>query len=120
MFKFEKLNVWEKSFYLGEKINNLAMQFPDKERFNLSNQLTRAIDSVGLNIAEGSAGQTNYEQIRFIIYANRSLLEVVACLLKAKERGYIYEQLFNELYQECEILSKMLSAFKNALQKNKS
>jgi len=115
MFKFEYLNVWKQVFSLGEEINKIINYFPSKEQFNLSSQLLRAVDSIGLNIAEGSTGQSNAEQRKFISYANRSLLEVVACLLKAKSRGYIEEKNFCKLYNDCEILSIMLNAFKKSL-----
>ena len=64
-FKFEQLRVWQISLEFGEKINSLADEFPRKEMFNLSSQIRRAADSIGLNIAEGSTGHTNAEQKRF-------------------------------------------------------
>jgi four helix bundle protein len=114
-FKFESLRVWQQSLDLGERINLIANAFPAIERFNLSNQIRRAADSIGLNIAEGSIGQTDAEQKRFLIFANRSLLEVIACLIKAKKRNYIDEGTFTELYIACESLSRMLQAFINKL-----
>jgi len=110
-FKFEQLRVWQVSLAFGEKINVIADGFPKKELFNLSNQIRRAADSIGLNIAEGSTGQSNAEQKRFLIFANRSTLEVVACLIKAKLRTYIDETTFQNLYAEAETLVKMIQAF---------
>jgi len=110
-FKFEGLKVWQASLILGEKINVLADEFPKKEMFNLSSQIRRAADSIGLNITEGSTGHTNAEQKRFLLFSNRSVLEVVACLIKAKHRNYINETIFADLYNDCELLSKMLTSF---------
>ncbi len=107
-FKFEKLRVWEASLEFGEKINTLADSFPQKELFNLSSQIRRAADSIGLNIAEGSTSHTNAEQKRFLLFANRSALEVVACLIKAKRRNYIEEKTYHDLYTEAEGLVKMI------------
>ena len=78
-FKFEQLKIGQASLMLGEKINGLTDNFPNKELFNLSSQIKRAADSIGLNIAEGSAGHTNAEQKRFLQFSYRSILEVVAC-----------------------------------------
>ncbi|HEU5168002.1 MAG TPA: four helix bundle protein [Chitinophagaceae bacterium] len=110
-FKFEQLRVWQAALAFGEKINVMADDFPRKELFNLSSQIRRAADSIGLNIAEGSTGQSNAEQKRFLIFANRSTLEVVACLIKAKLRSYIDENAFQLLYTEAETLVKMIQAF---------
>lgn len=110
-FKFEQLRVWQVSLVFGEKINAIADDFPKKELFNLSSQIRRAADSIGLNIAEGSTGQSNAEQKRFLTFANRSTLEVVACLIKAKLRTYIDEITFLALYAEAETLVKMIQAF---------
>ena len=93
-FKFEQLRVWQVSLEFGEKINTLADEFPKKELFNLSSQIRRAVDSFGLNIEEGSTRQSNAEQKRFLIFANRSALEVVACLIKARRKNYLTETIF--------------------------
>lgn len=110
-FKFEQLRVWQVSLVFGEKINVIADSFPKKELFNLSSQIRRAADSIGLNIAEGSTGQSNAEQKRFLIFTNRSTLEVVACLFKARLRTYIDEKNFQALSTEAETLVKMIQAF---------
>lgn len=114
-FKFEKLRVWQYSFDLAEKIVVVANDFPEKERYNLNIQIRRAADSVGLNIAEGSTGQSDPEQKRFLTMANRSALEVVACLMKAKRRRYIDEKMYFELYRDCEKLVIALQTFINKL-----
>jgi four helix bundle protein len=114
-FKFENLVVGKNSLDLGEKINVLADTFPSKELYNLSSQIQRAADSIGLNIAEGSTGQSNPEQKRFLIFANRSALEVAACIIKAKRRSYIDDRTYIEIYKDCENLVRMLQAFINKL-----
>ena len=58
-FKFEKLIVWQKALDLSEMIHQLTLTFPKEELYILSSQMKRAADSVALNIAEGSTGQTN-------------------------------------------------------------
>ena len=111
-FKFEKLIIWQKAMDFGKEINQISMSFPDKEKFNLSSQICRASDSIALNIAEGSIGQSNPEQRKFIGYSIRSLAEVVTCLFKAKRRQYITESFFLQLYNEAYHLINMMSAFR--------
>ncbi|WP_396603250.1 four helix bundle protein [Algibacter sp. R77976] len=114
-FKFEKLLIWQKSMNLGEDINLMIDDFPKKELYNLSSQLLRAVDSVALNISEGSIGQSNPEQTKFLGYSIRSLAEVVTCLHKAIRRGYISEEQFQKYYDESFHLMNMMIAFKNNL-----
>jgi four helix bundle protein len=110
-FKFEKLEVWQRSMDLGEDLFRVIKKFPDNERFNLSSQILRASDSVALNISEGTIGTSNPEFKRFIGYSIRSLGEVVTCLHKAKRREYLTIQEFENLYDECFHLMNMLVAF---------
>lgn len=91
-FKFERIIVWQKAMDYGEVINDLSLQLPEEEKFNLAVQIRRAADSIGLNIAEGSIGQSNPEFRRFIGYSIRSLAEVITCLHKMKRRNYVSEK----------------------------
>ena len=90
-FKFEKLLIWQKAMHFGEEVNLLSDSFPKKEIYNLSSQILRAVDSITLNISEGSIGQSNPEFKKFIGYSISSLAEVVTCLHKAKRRNYMSE-----------------------------
>ena len=111
-FKFEKLKIWQMSMDLGEQINSMVLEFPERERFNLSSQMLRAVDSVALNISEGSIGQSDPELKKFIGYAIRSLAEVVTCLHKALRREYISKEEFDARYNDSFNLMNMMSAFR--------
>jgi four helix bundle protein len=113
-FRFEDLQVWQKAMDLDEQINLLAKSFPKDEIYILTSQIKRAADSVILNIAEGSTGQSKPVFKVFLSYSLRSAIEVVSCLFIAKRRGYINDERFNELYSEYEILAKMITALKNS------
>lgn len=114
-FKFEKLIVWQRAMELGENMNSLSSNFPQKEIYNLSSQLRRAADSIALNIAEGSIVQSSPEYKKFLGYSIRSLAEVVTCLHKAKKRAYIAESEFDEYYGFSFNLMNMLIAFRNSI-----
>ena len=111
-FKFEKLIIWQKAMDFGETIDTLALSFPDREKFNLASQICRAADSIALNISEGSIGQSNPEQRKFIGYSIRSLAEAITCLFKAKRRNYLKEAKFIKLYNEAFHLMNMTSSFR--------
>ena len=114
-FRFEELVIWQRAFKLANEIDLLVELFPKKELFGLSSQTKRAADSVVLNIAEGSTGQTKPEFKRFLNIALRSAIEVVACLMMAKERAYLNEEQFKNFYNEYETLCKMMTKFRDGL-----
>jgi len=114
-FKFEKLYIWQDAMELGEEINSLTDGFPKKEIYNLSSQIRRAVDSVALNISEGSILQSTPEFRKFLGYSARSLAEVVTCLHKARLRKYISEEIFQKLYASSFKLMNMIIAFRNKL-----
>ena len=114
-FKFENLIIWQKAMDFGEDIYKLSKKFPKEEIYNLTSQIRRAVDSVALNISEGSTGQSNLEYKRFIGLATLSLAEVVTCLHKAFRRKYISEAEFNEHYEYAFNLMNMMVAFKKKI-----
>ena len=113
--KFENLTIWKKSLDLGFEIHELTRSFPKEEMYILTSQIKRAADSVTLNIAEGSIGQSNPEFQRFMGFAVRSLAEVVTCLYKASKRNYISEVEFNKHYKDAFNLMNMMVAFKKKI-----
>lgn len=114
-FKFEKLIVWQKAVDLAADIHDLTRDFPKDELFVLTAQIKRAADSVSLNIAEGSTGQSNVEFNRFLSYALRSNIEVVGCLFLAQKRNLIQQPSFSKLYQQCEEILAMLNSLRKTL-----
>lgn len=114
-FKFEDLRVWQKSLDLGKEIRELTNRFPASEKYALNSQIIRAIDSVGLNIAEGSTGQSNAEFKRFLGIGLRSAIEVVACLHIALKNDYIEKDDFNSFYLQTEQLIIQIQALRNSI-----
>jgi four helix bundle protein len=88
-FKFERLEVWNLALEYLDLIYDIAKGLPRGEEYNLKSQIVRAATSVALNIAEGSTGQTDKEQARFLGIAIRSLMETVACQHIIRRRGFL-------------------------------
>ncbi|CAN5263790.1 four helix bundle protein [soil metagenome] len=114
-FTFEQLDVWKRALDYTEIIHSTTLTFPKEELFVLTSQIKRATDSIALNIAEGSTGQSNAEQIKFLGYALRSAVEVVTCLYIARKRLLINDEKFVLLYDEAEILIRQIQAFRKSL-----
>ena len=114
-FKFEKLIIWQMAIEMANNIHLMTRSFPKEEMFSLTTQIKKAADSASLNIAEGSTGQSNPEQQRFLGYALRSCIEVVSALYLSIKRGYITQEIFDIRYNELDNLVKKIQAFKNTL-----
>ena len=50
-YKFEQLDVWERALEYIDRVHEIAGRLPKHERHNLSEQMTRAANSIALNIA---------------------------------------------------------------------
>jgi len=114
-FKFEKLEIWKASIDIADKVHQITRSFPKEEIYSLTSQMKRAADSISLNIAEGSTGQSNPEQIKFLGYSQRSAIEVVNCLYLAIRRNYIDKTTFDQFYNDLDKLVARIQSFKNAL-----
>jgi four helix bundle protein len=111
------LDVWKKSMDLVETIYQLTNNFPDSEKFGLTNQIRRAVVSIPSNIAEGSGRKSDKELIQFLHIALGSLAEVETQYLIAVRLKYVVknEVLENEFIS----LNKLLIGFRNYLLKKK-
>ena len=116
MHKFEKLEVWQLAIEYTDLCYSLAEQLPKREEYNLASQLRRAAVSVALNIAEGSTGQSDAEQARFLGMALRSLIETVACEHLINRRKYLDDiTLLREAYQASDKLAAKLQAMRRSV-----
>lgn len=100
---------------LGEDVYKIAEKFPKSEMYNLTLQIQRAVDSIALNIAEGSILQSDKENSRFIGYSIRSIAEVVTCLHKSLRRKYITKDEFYKIYKDAFNLINMVIAYRKTL-----
>jgi four helix bundle protein len=114
-FKFEELKVWQKSLELTLIVHDLTLKFPKEEQFILTPQIKRACDSIALNIAEGSTGQTDAEFNKFLGYALRSAIEVVSCLHIGLKRKIISKEDFDNIYNFAAEIIKMIQALRKSI-----
>jgi four helix bundle protein len=115
-YKFEQLEVSSLALDYLNLVYKVVECLPPSEEYNLKSQLTRAGTSIALNIAEGSQGQSDAEQARFLGMAIRSLIETVACQQIIQRRGYIQEDgLFKKAYDDSQVLARKLQSFRKSL-----
>lgn len=114
MFKFEKLEVWQRAIEFADEVYSATEDFPGDERFGLTNQIRRAAVSVPSNIAEGSA-RPDPDFVRFLGYASGSLYEAITQAAVARRRSLLSEPAFKKLYSDAEEISRMLSGLRGSL-----
>lgn len=114
-FRFEELKVWQIALQLSNEIDQLVKTYPKEELYSLCSQMKRAADSVVLNIAEGSTGQSKPEFKRFLGIALRSAIEVVSCLFISQSRKYISDAEFKKYYEDYEVLCKMITKLRDSM-----
>lgn len=114
-YKFQKLQVYQMALKYVDAIYDMSEKLPQRERFNLSSQVERAGTSIVLNIAEGSTGQTDAEQNRFLGLALRSYLETIACYDLIERRAYIPKESLIPLREQGHQLFIKITAFRNSL-----
>ena len=119
VFRFRNFKIYKEFRIFTVKIKKLSKEkFPVDERFVLTSQLWRALDSIILNIAEGSDRGTDKDFAHFLNLAKTSLNEVVACLDVAFDNLYINVIEHKDLLQEAARLSQQLTAFRLWLKSN--
>ena len=104
--RFEDIIAWQKARELAVIIYRL---FETSKDFGFKDQIQRASVSVMNNIAEGFERKTNKEFKQFLFIAKGSCGEVRSMLYLAKDIKMINDANFNELHQQSEEISKILS-----------
>jgi four helix bundle protein len=115
MFNFEKLDVWQEAIQFADLVYDLSSDFPDEERFGLTNQVRRAAVSISSNLAEGSSRVSRIDFGRFVEIATGSVFEVVSQTTIALRRKMISQNDYRRIYTAAEKQSKMLSGLRRSL-----
>jgi len=105
---FKDLLVWQKSFRIAINIYKVTRDWPESERFGLTNQVRRAAVSVPSNIAEGQARRTPKEFVQFLYISRGSLAELETQLLLASELGFGRKESAEALIREIDDANRML------------
>ena len=114
-FRFETLDIWHMAIAFASQVYSVTARFPRHEDYGLRSQMNRAVNSISLNIAEGSAKSSNKAFNYHLEISVGSTFEVVGGSFLALERGYITEDEHKVLYNEGERLAKSINAFRNSL-----
>ena len=114
-FSFEKLDVYQRSVELVDKVYALSKTFPKEERFGITAQLRSAALSVSQNIAEGSGRYSKKDFTHFLHMARSSAYECIPILDIACRQGFIAEDIRQSLYTEFDEIARMINGLINSL-----
>ncbi len=115
MHRFKDLEIWKRSRIFCSKIYAETANFPENEKFGITNQLRRASVSIPSNIAEGSSRASNKEFSRFLEIAIGSAYEIETQLLISNDLKFLEFESLETLLNELEEIVKMISKFRSTL-----
>jgi four helix bundle protein len=107
MFDFEKLDVYQVIKDQNIKVLTLIYSNTNIDSY-IKDQWKRASLSILLNLTEGTGRILPNDKKHFITIARGSVYESVAILGTVKALGWITEAVYKEIYDNYEIISKML------------
>ena len=114
-FRFKDWPAYKEAREFRKKCKKIINGFPKEEKYSLTNQVSRALDSIILNIAEGANKSSDKDTRLYINRALCSLDEVIAGFDCALDDKYIGHNTVDETLKNAENLAKQLNKFQNYL-----
>ena len=115
MHNFKELKIWQKAIKLAEETYLLLVEYPEFEKYGLTNQIRRSVTSIPSNIAEGSGRDSNRDFRRFLAISLGSSFELETQMILSKNFGFISDKKFNEFSEKLHELQKMIYGFRKSL-----
>ena len=116
--KLEDLEIYKMALELSQDAWNVYQNLPHKFKFNLGDQILRAIDSIGANISEGYGRYHYKDSMKFYYNARGSLFESKHWLYLLYKRKLIDETIYYELKEKLDTLGLKLNNFINSIKKH--
>ena len=100
---------------MSGKVYTLTFIEPVKSDYRLKDQMRGSSGSAMDNIAEGFSRGSQFEFINSLSYSKGEIGELKSQLYRCLDNDYITQILFDELYDQAELLSKKHTTFINYL-----
>ena len=114
-FRFKNFKVYQDAKKVCKFCREIVDKYIEPKDRDLASQIKRALHSLVLNIAEGSADNSDIEFARFLGISIRSAYETVSGFDLALLYGLIIEEINEKIEADAHDLVKQLSAFRNSL-----
>ncbi len=109
------LDVWKLSMDLVDAIYRLTREFPNEEKYGLSQQMRRSAISIPSNIAEGCGRNHKGELLQFIGIARGSLAELETQLIISSRQALAGEVNVSNANADIQSISKMLYRWQESI-----
>lgn len=113
--EFENLQVYQMAEELSDRIWELVAAWDHFAKNTVGQQLVRAVDSIGANIAEGNGRRDTKDNRRFVRIAWGSLNETQHFLRRAYKRNLIKKEEADLLVPIMDALGPKLNAYHRSL-----
>ena len=112
VMNLDKLEVWVRAKDFAFAIyKEVVPHLPSDEKWNLTQQLKRAAQSIPANIAEGHGRYHFLDNVRFCYMARGSLTEVQSHMTLAHELGYLSDDDYKRMTTLAESIGKQLNNY---------
>jgi len=108
------LKIWQLGTEIMKDVYDLTLDFPKREDYRLTSQLTGCAVSIPSNIAEGSA-RTNKSFSVFLDYSLGSSFELGTQLIAAHHAKYITDNQFEKLNNKNNEFQRMMIGFMGSI-----
>lgn len=120
MIKLDELEVYKLAMELGGDVWSCVTKWDSFQRDTLGKQVTRAADSIALNISEGYGRYSYKENKNFCYYSRGSAFETFTALKKAQERNLITQQELDHFKTKFERFLKLLNPYIKSIGQTKT
>ncbi len=114
-FRFKSFKAYQDAKKFCKFCREIVHKYIEPRDRDLASQIKRALNSLVLNVAEGSADNSDVEFARFFGISIRSLYETVAGFDLPLLYELINEEINEEIETEAHDLVKQLSGFRKSL-----
>lgn len=104
-----KIEAYTESYALSNEIWEEVSRWEKFARWSLGMQITRSVDSISANIAEGFGRFHKKDKIRFYRYSFGSMEETRDWLRKARDRGLLSDERAEFLLQKLNKLPLLIN-----------
>ena len=120
VMNLDKLEVWVRAKDFALSIyKEVVPHSPTDEKWNLTQQLKRAAQSIPANIAEGHGRYHFLDNVRFCYIARGSLTEIQSHMALAHDLGYLSDEIYVRMTGQTKSVGKQLNNYIAYLKRSK-